>query len=147
VPIYLVGHSAGCAVVLAAAEALPPDSLDRILLFAPSVPADYDLRPALRSVSQGLDVFCSAQDGWYLKIGLWLTAVTRGRCRVAAGCTGFRPLSESAEDAQAYAKLFHHPWGPRLAWTGHEGGHFGYYQPGYLTGIVLPLLAVERTAN
>jgi pimeloyl-ACP methyl ester carboxylesterase len=30
--VYLVGHSAGCAVVLAAAEVLPPDGVDRIVL-------------------------------------------------------------------------------------------------------------------
>src|SRR5689334_240862 len=30
-PVYLIGHSAGCAVVLAAAEMLPPDSVDRIV--------------------------------------------------------------------------------------------------------------------
>ena len=35
--IYLVGHSAGCAVVLAAAEALPPGGVERIVLLAPSV--------------------------------------------------------------------------------------------------------------
>src|SRR5262245_44547608 len=29
-PVSLVGYSAGCAVVLAAAERLPPDSLDRV---------------------------------------------------------------------------------------------------------------------
>src|SRR5437763_9247711 len=34
-PIYLVGHSAGCFVVLAAAEALPAGSVDRIVLLAP----------------------------------------------------------------------------------------------------------------
>jgi alpha-beta hydrolase superfamily lysophospholipase len=47
--IYLMGHSAGCAVVLVAAAELPPDSVDRLILLAPSVAADYDLRPALAS--------------------------------------------------------------------------------------------------
>src|SRR5262249_54457640 len=36
-PIILVAHSAGAAVVLAAAEVLPPGSVDRIILLAPVV--------------------------------------------------------------------------------------------------------------
>src|SRR6185312_1883091 len=35
-PIYLVGHSAGCGVALRAAEALPPNTLERIILLAPA---------------------------------------------------------------------------------------------------------------
>jgi pimeloyl-ACP methyl ester carboxylesterase len=141
-PIYLLGHSAGCAVVLAAAEVLPPQSLDHIVLLAPSVPADYDLRPALRSVKHELDVFCSLRDDWYLRMGFWLLTVTHGRYALPAGNAGFRPRLESAEDARLYQKLCHYPWGPWLAWTGHEGGHFGYQQQGYLRGFVVPLLAV-----
>ena len=57
--VYLVGHSAGCAVVLAAAERLPTDSVDRLILLAPSVCVTYDLRPALRTVRCGIDVFYS----------------------------------------------------------------------------------------
>src|SRR2546421_5603725 len=33
-PIYLVGHSAGCGVLIAAAERLPPGQVDRIVLLA-----------------------------------------------------------------------------------------------------------------
>src|SRR5262249_11470416 len=46
-PVYLVGHSAGCALVLMAAALLPPGSVERVVLLAPAVSADYDLRPAL----------------------------------------------------------------------------------------------------
>ncbi len=36
-PIDLVAHSAGSAAGLACAEALPPNSLERIILLAPAV--------------------------------------------------------------------------------------------------------------
>jgi pimeloyl-ACP methyl ester carboxylesterase len=49
--VYLLGHSAGCAVVLAAAERLPADSVDRLILLVPSVCVSYDLHPALRRSS------------------------------------------------------------------------------------------------
>src|SRR5919198_4530808 len=57
--VYLVGHSAGAAVVLAAAESLPPGSVERVVLLAPSVSYDYDLRPALRAARLGVDAFTS----------------------------------------------------------------------------------------
>ena len=51
--VYLVSHSAGCLVVPAAAEHLPPGSVTRIIMLAPSVSSDYDLRPALRRFLPG----------------------------------------------------------------------------------------------
>src|SRR5262249_24901425 len=47
-PVYIVAHSGGSSVALAATELLPPDSVECIVLLAPSVSAEYDLRPALR---------------------------------------------------------------------------------------------------
>jgi pimeloyl-ACP methyl ester carboxylesterase len=142
-PIYLVGHSAGCAVVLAAAETLPRGSLERVLLMAPSVPNDYDLRPTLHCVRQGVDVFCSPQDGFYLHVGTFLTGLTEGSLWVPAGCKGFLAQTQTKDDSICYyTKLTHYPWGPWLAWTGNDGGHFGAYQQGYLRAFILPLLTV-----
>src|SRR5262245_22341546 len=56
-PVSLVGHSAGCGVVLAAAEQLPPDTIDRIILLSPSVSAEYDARSALRAARLCMDHF------------------------------------------------------------------------------------------
>ena len=44
--LYLIGHSTGCAVVLAAAERLPPDGVDRIVLLSPSVSAAWSFSVA-----------------------------------------------------------------------------------------------------
>lgn len=141
VPIYLVGHSAGCAVILTAAEALPPLTVQRIILLAPSVPAGYDLRPALHAVREEIDVFCSCKDYWYLRIGMLLTNILRPDQRVAAGHCGFVPVMQTPEDAALYTKLAQYPWEPCLAWTGHCGGHFGCYQQRFLRAFVLPLLS------
>src|SRR5579871_767515 len=56
-PIFLVGHSVGCGLVLWAAENLPPDTVEGIVLLAPAVSADHDLRPALASSRRGIDAF------------------------------------------------------------------------------------------
>jgi pimeloyl-ACP methyl ester carboxylesterase len=139
-PVYLIGHSAGCAVVLFAAGCLPPDSVDRIVLFAPSVSADYDIRPALASARLGIDAFISRRDWVALGIGTRLFGTTDRRWSAAAGRVGFRPQGNCPGDAALYARLRQHPWHPCQAWTGNEGGHYGSYTPGFLNAYVLPLL-------
>jgi len=139
-PIYLIAHSAGSSVALCAAESLPADSVERIILLAPSVSADYDLRAALHASRRGIDVFCSRSDCWYLRISTLVTSLTHGKRCSAAGRVGFHPVIDTPEDAVDYMKLQHYPWQPSMSWTGHDGGHFGYYQQGYLRAFVLPLL-------
>lgn len=140
-PIYLVGHSAGCGVALIAADSLPPNLVERMVLLAPAVSAKRDLRPALRISRQGVDVFLSSHDWACLGLGT-LLAGTTDRCWMtgAAGKNGFQPIVAAPEDGLLYAKLRQYPWEPSLMWTGHKGGHYGGYQPGFLRVFVLPLL-------
>jgi pimeloyl-ACP methyl ester carboxylesterase len=137
-PIFLVAHSAGCAVVLAAVEALPAGTVDRVVLMAPAISADYDLRPALRAVRCGVDVFCSRRDMFYLGIGTGLVGTADRHWSAAAGRTGFRQVGDCPEDAALYAKLRQHTWHPCQMWTGNLGGHYGAYRPGFLKAYVLP---------
>ncbi len=140
-PIFLIAHSAGCGIVLIAAESLPPGTLERIVLLAPAVSAKKDLRPALASSRCGIDVFYSGRDWACLGLGT-LLAGTTDRCwtLAVAGKVGFRPVLNAPEDEALYAKLRQYPWDPSLTWTGHKGGHYGSYQPGFLRAFVLPLL-------
>jgi pimeloyl-ACP methyl ester carboxylesterase len=139
--VFLAAHSAGSAVALAAADALPPDTLDRIILLAPSVSSNYDLRPALRSARLGMDVYYSPRDVWQLGFGVALAGTADGcwGC-AAAGRVGFQVHNECPGDDVLYAKLRQHPWDRSLAWTGNRGGHYGSYQPEFLQAFVLPLL-------
>jgi len=138
--VYLIGHSAGCAVVLAAAERLPADSVDRLILLAPSVCVSYDLRPALRTVRCAIDVFYSDKDSVILGLGTLLVGTADHLCRTAAGQYGFRPVCACPADAALYGKLRQHPWDPVVAWSGNGGGHYGSNQAGFLRAYVLPLL-------
>ncbi len=137
-PIHLLGHSAGSAVVLAAAEHLPPGTVGRIILLAPSVPARYDLRPALRCARDGIDVFWSPRDWWYPRGAAVLSAVCCLRYASLAAYSGFKPVG--ADQDGCYAKLRQYSWQPSLACLGNDGGHYGCYQRGYLRFFVLPLL-------
>jgi pimeloyl-ACP methyl ester carboxylesterase len=138
--VYLVGHSSGAAVVLAAAEAAPPGSIERVVLLAPAVACDYDLRPALRSARQGIDAFISRRDIGALGVGTGVAGTADGRWSSASGRVGFAPILTCPGDELLYAKLRIHPWDRCVRWTGNRGSHYGTLEQGFLHAYVLPLL-------
>jgi pimeloyl-ACP methyl ester carboxylesterase len=138
--IYLAGHSAGNAVVLAAAEKLPPNTVDRIVLLAPSVSPGYDLRCALASSREGIDAFVSNRDRVVLGLAMRIVGTAdRQRWGPAAGQVGFRPVVCASGDAALYTRLRQHRWDPVVCWTGHEGGHYGNNRTPFVSAYVLPL--------
>jgi hypothetical protein len=140
VPVSLVAFSAGSGVALAAAEGLPPDTLEHIVLLAPAVSAGYDLRRALLSARQGIDAFTSERDWLWLGVGTTLAGTADGTRQAPAGRVGFCPPLLCPHDAALAARLRQHPWDPSVAWTDNRGGHTGTLQPAYLKAYVLPLL-------
>ena len=137
-PITLLAYSAGAHVVLEAARWLEPNSLERIVLLAPAVAADYDLRPALLAARQGVDAFTSERDRLVLGLGTRAVGTADGKRGVPpAGRVGF---DAPPADACLLARLHQHPWDPSLAWTGNRGGHAGSLNPQYFRTFVLPLL-------
>jgi hypothetical protein len=140
-PVYIVAHSAGCCVALIAAENSAPNALERMVLLAPAVSFKRDLRGALRCSCQGIDAFISRDDWCCLGVGtMMMGTADRSWTPRAAGRIGFQPGASGLEDEALYAKLRQYPWDPGLKWTGHKGGHYGSYQPGFLRAFVLPLL-------
>jgi len=138
--IHLVGHSAGCMVVLSATEHLPPQTLDRVVLLLPSVSTEYDIRPALRSVRGSVEVHYSGQDWIYLGFCMRIVGTAdRKRCD-AGGRVGFPVRIESPQDEALLQRLAQHPWQPSYRQLGNDGGHYGAYQPEYLKACVLPVL-------
>ena len=142
VPVYLVGHSAGSAVVLVAAESVPAGAVDRVVLLAPSVSSSYDLRPALSRTR--VDAFISRSDWWILGVNMRLFGTTDGRWTTTSGRVGFRPVGTAPCDVALYARLRQHAWEPSMAATGNEGGHYGSFEAGYLRAYVLPLMPPRR---
>ena len=148
--ICYVGQSAGAAVVLVAAEAVPAGTVERVVLLAPSVSTRYDLKPALARVGEGIDVFYSRDDWFVLGLGMALSGTTDRDLAPAAGRVGFREDARTAQEQALYAKLHQHKWEPSVSWTGNDGGHFGPSSPGHLMEVVLPMLTGaprRRAAN
>jgi pimeloyl-ACP methyl ester carboxylesterase len=139
VPVSLMGHSAGCYVVLEAAAQLPPDTLERIVLLAPSVSSKYDIKPALISARNGMDVFYSKNDRVWLGVFTAFAGTSDSASETRpAGRFGFEPQAQPSE-LPLYAKLRQYEWNPTLDQVGNDGGHYGSYQPGHLRKFVLPL--------
>lgn len=140
-PLYVLGHCAGCAVALAAAEEVPPHTIDRVIMLSPSVNSCYDLRRALRGTRDGMDVFFSEKDCWCLGVGLrCMLMLGMRKCCPPSGRVGFQPVVGMGDDGCDYSKLRQYPWVPGLECVGHNGGHYGCYQQGFLRSFVLPLM-------
>jgi hypothetical protein len=132
-PIFLVAHSAGAAVVLAAAECLPVGTVERIILLAPAVSCTYDLVPALRCSRQGIDSFYSKHDQ-VLSTFVVVCGTADRSWQPSAGWLGFDAPAESC------TKLRQYPWSSDLISTGYYGGHYGCRTVGHLRERVVPLL-------
>lgn len=139
VPIYVVSQSAGCALAVYAAEKLPPDTIDRLILLAPPMSADYDLRPALRATRHSIDSFCSHRDLFILGVCTTVFGTSDG-CRSApAGRVGFR-LPQDGSDRHQYNKLRQYSWQHEMGATGYHGGHLCINRAAFMQSYVLPLL-------
>jgi pimeloyl-ACP methyl ester carboxylesterase len=136
--VYLVCHSSGAAVVLAAAAQLPAGSVDRIVLLAPALAPTCDLRPALRCARDGVDSFHSVKDMVGLALAVFGNA--DGQFQISAGSRGFTPPRDGDVEDPLYANLHQHAWELEMSKTGHLGGHFGWTRAGFLRAYVVPLL-------
>jgi pimeloyl-ACP methyl ester carboxylesterase len=140
-PVYLVGHSGGAAVVLAAAERLPPATLERVVLLSAAVSPTFDLRDALRATRGEIVSFHSKRDCIFLG---WFTSQFGTADRVygpAAGLDGFvLPPDLDEEGRRLYGRLVQVPWRLSSLLRFQDGGHHGTTRPIFLATQVAPWL-------
>ena len=132
--IDLVGHSAGCGVILGALPQIGEARVGDVVLLAPSVSPNYDLHPALEKIAGQLHVFYSEHDTAFLK---WRDSHfgTYDRIKTsAAGFGGFAGMYLSD-------KLVQHRYQDQWRNLGNDGGHFGTLSEPFVREIVAPLLA------
>lgn len=126
--IYLVGHSSGAAVVLAATECLPPGTVTDVILLAPCVSRKYDVCPALAAACEGVDVFYSHRD--FINLSFTLTGTSD--LRFLVGSAGFHGFKGGNSCGDLNANLRQHP----NSYT----GHFNCIEREFLIAHVLPIL-------
>jgi hypothetical protein len=136
--LHLVGHSAGCGVILGALRRLAPSiQVDHVILLSPSVSPGYDLAAALAHVRGTMHVFYSDRDTFWLK---WRTGTfgTYDNIKTpAAGYLGFRleRLPPPLRD-----QVVQHPYDPSWRALGNDGGHPSSAAGAFVRTIIMPLL-------
>lgn len=138
-PVYVVAHSAGTYVALEAMQTLPADSVEALVLLAPAVSTNYDVRHALIA-SKAVHTFSSHRDGIFLGLGTGVIGTADGDRAPPAGRVGFEPPTLSPNEAAIATRLHQHPWDSSVVWTGNQGSHDGALRPKFLRAYVLPLL-------
>ena len=128
--VFVITHSAGAAVAIAAAEHLPDGAVDRIIMLAPAVSPSADVQACVRASRMGVDVFYSATD--LISRGLAITGTADGRNVFSAGANGF----SDSEDG-----LRQHGYGREMGRCGHHGGHYGWTRIGFCRDYLCPMLA------
>jgi pimeloyl-ACP methyl ester carboxylesterase len=141
-PIYLVGHSAGAGVILAATEHLPPATIERIVLLSAAVSPGCDLTAALRATRCEVVSFHSKFDRLTLGVGTSLFGTVDRIYCVSAGAEGFvLPDGLDAEGRKLYERLVQVPWTMRWFFESFYGGpHHGTCMPVFLARRVVPWL-------
>jgi pimeloyl-ACP methyl ester carboxylesterase len=142
-PVTLIGHSGGTAVVVWALEAMPKGvQVDRVILLAPALSADYNLSKALRHVRSRLYVMHSVADAPLMGAGTAVFGTMDREHSVSAGWLGFglpRDLAEA--DRAEYAKVRQVKWGTELISEGNLGGHMSWTTPWFARNYIAPILA------
>jgi hypothetical protein len=140
-PVYLVGKSGGAGLVLAAAERLPPGTLERIVLLSAAVSPTYDLRRALSATRAEIVSFYSGYDQLILGLGTRQFGTIDRVYGPSAGLNGFRiPANATPEDGVLYERLVQIPWRPAMIREGNLGTHTGTSMPAFIGKEVAPWL-------
>ena len=137
-PVFLVGKSGGCGIIVHALERLEPEAVEAVVLLAPAVSPEYDLAKAIAAVRREMVVFWSPYDVFILGMGTRFFGTIDRIKTVSAGLVGFRI---------EHPKLKQVRWQPSMIKSGYFGGHVGPDIPAFLRRYVVPLLTTEPTTD
>jgi len=145
-PVYLMGLSAGTAVVAYTLEELPESKkVDSVVLLSGSLSADYDLTKALRRVEGDLYVTTSQKDA--ILTGVVPQTGSADRKFVGdhvVGVDGCRmPAGAGPEARRLYSKVVQMAWNPSWQRDGEYGGHTDSTNPRFVAHHIAPLLKRE----
>ena len=141
--IFFVGMDAGVRVCLAAAEMLPPKSVDRIIIIAAGVSNTYDLRPALMASRGGIDHFWSTEDDFLERV-VEKRGTSEGGKGWAAGRVGFRPPPWcDPRGLELYRNLRQYKWTDGYCGQGH---HYTWIVKHNMKKCIIPMFLQPQFA-
>jgi pimeloyl-ACP methyl ester carboxylesterase len=128
-PVYVIGHSGGGGMAVRILEALPDDhKLTKVILLAPAVAPQHDLRYAITRTEQGIVHYCSLGDVFLLGIGTLVMGTVEGIHSCSAGMVGFAPFNKLQmidDRGEPLPRLNEIPYQFPMALNWNWGGHFG----------------------
>jgi pimeloyl-ACP methyl ester carboxylesterase len=141
-PIYIIGKSGGTGIVLYALQALPAQSVDRVILLSAAVSPTFDLRAALRATRQEIVSFHSRNDRMVLGLGTSKFGTIDRYYGNSAGMVGFTiPEQLMQDERQLYMRLVQVPYSTRMLREGtSNGSHLATSLPWFVAGEVAPWL-------
>lgn len=135
--IVLIAHSAGAGVVVGALSRLSgPIEVGPVILLAPSLSPDFDLRPALKHADI-IHVFYNSNDDFWQGWGPIVFGTYDGAHRSGAGRTGFSLARFSPGEK---ARVIQHPYQGEWNDLGNHGGHFDWMAEPFVGAIIKPLI-------
>lgn len=145
-PIVLIGHSGGCAVAVFALESLSKDAtVTSLIMLAPSISPNYNLKAALDHVEGQAYSFYSSKDAALLGVGTFVFGTLDGKHTSAAGRTGFEVPGDAADIYKA--KLKQIPWQPAMELSGNAGGHTDWADRRFIRDYIAPRVNAELKAH
>ncbi|HEV8379937.1 MAG TPA: hypothetical protein VGP99_13885, partial [Tepidisphaeraceae bacterium] len=137
--LTLLGHSAGCGVILGSLSRVDKRvDVENVVLLAPSVSPDYQIGPALRQIAGTLHIFFS--DGDKLWLG-WRTSTFGTYDSVKTEAAGKVGLNLGTVNPDLRGKVVQHGYEPEFAELGNGGGHFGSLARRFNDKVIAPLVA------
>ncbi|NLX13717.1 MAG: hypothetical protein GXY44_08715 [Phycisphaerales bacterium] len=147
-PVHLIGHSGGGGLAVFTLEALPPQRrIASAILLAPALAPTYDLSRALRRTEYGIYNYYSRRDLGFLGAGTTIVGTIDGEHTSAAGAVGFQvPYGLSEEGRELYRTRLHQQrYTPKMAESGHSGGHLGWADRKFVAEWLAPILRTQIT--
>lgn len=141
--IYVMGLSAGTALIISALERLPENMwVDGVVLFSSSASAQRNLSRALKRVRGRFYATCSQRDG----ILASLAVNADGGSGPPAGLRGFvLPMKLSRKEMAEYGKVVNIPWKSSYVRFGWRGGHVKATTRGFVQGVIAPRIFSTET--
>lgn len=137
--LTLLGHSAGCGVILGSLSRLEKRvDVENVVLLAPSVSPDYQIAPALRQIAGTLHVFFSDSDRLWLG---WRTSTFGTYDSVKSEAAGKVGLNVEQLDSNLRCKIVQHSYEREFLELGNGGGHFGPLARRFDQKVIAPLVS------